>query len=328
MPHRLVFTGKSQAGMETFEPPAVASGQARVRALCSLMSIGTETIVFNRLFDPGTHWDRWVKYPFYPGYSLIGEVEEIGPQTEGLNKGDRVALRCSHASHHVVAADQCLPVPRDLDPKQAAWFALAKIASMGVRASECRLGSRVMVIGAGPVGQMAVRWLRAAGAEVLLAVDPVAKRLEWAMRGGATHGIAQPITEAMDEIKKANHGELPEIVIDSTGNAAVFAAALRLVKNRGRLVLLGDTGMPSHQCLTSDVISRGLSIVGAHDCHETAEWNAARIQRLFMALVQTGRFSLEGLNTHEFHPRDCVKAYAEASDRRGGIMGLLFDWTK
>jgi hypothetical protein len=43
----------------------------------SLMSTRTENIAFNRLLEAGSHWDRWVKCPFYPGYSAVGVVDSI-----------------------------------------------------------------------------------------------------------------------------------------------------------------------------------------------------------------------------------------------------------
>ena len=66
------------------------------------MSTGTENIVFNRLFEPGTHWDRWVKYPFYPGYTSVGIVETLGEGVNSLKTGDRVAFRQGHRSHAIV----------------------------------------------------------------------------------------------------------------------------------------------------------------------------------------------------------------------------------
>ena len=55
----------------------------------SLISTGTETICFARRFDPGTHWDHWVQYPFRPGYSTVARVEEVGEGVTGLQPGDR-----------------------------------------------------------------------------------------------------------------------------------------------------------------------------------------------------------------------------------------------
>jgi len=115
-------------------------------------------------------------------------------------------------------------------------------------------------------------------------------------------------------------------VIDSTGNEKVFAAALGLAENFGKVVILGDTGAPSKQQLTSDVIMRGITIVAAHDGHETAEWTNATITEFFLSLAASGRFPLEGLNTHFFKPADCVQAYETVNRERARTMGVVFDW--
>ena len=54
-------------------------------------------------------------------------------------------------------------------------------------------------------------------------------------------------------------------IIDATGNATVLAQLLPIAAMRGRVVILGNTGFPSAQHLTDDVITRALHIVGAHD---------------------------------------------------------------
>lgn len=326
METRVVFTGKSAVTVETFELPALKPGQALIRNLRSLLSIGTETIVLHRRFDPGTHWDRWVKYPFYPGYAAVGEVVRVGEGVTNLKPGMRVAHRGSHASAAVVAATSCFVVPEGIEAEDAAWFALAKIAAMGARASEQRLGDSVAVIGAGPVGQMALRWALAAGANPAFLVDTVPFRLELGRRAGDIQAIAKPAGEALDDLKAATGGEFADIVIDSTGHAAVFPHALAAARKFGRVVLLGDTGRPAEQHLTSDVITRGVHIVGAHDCHEDAAWNSAKIVSLFFRLLQSGRFSVNGLVTHRFRPADAPEAYRTADERRAETMGVVFEW--
>lgn len=326
MERRLVFTGKGKVAIEDYRPDAPQAGEVAIRTLCSLMSTGTEGIVFNRLFDPGTHWDEWVKYPFYPGYAALGEVIQVGPDVTSFRKGDRVMTRCEHASWHNVGADKCYPVPASIPDDQAVWFALGKIAAMGARAAELELGSNLVVIGAGPIGQMAVRWARVSGAENIVVVDFLPLRLELARKGGATSTINRPIAEAGGEVTRVMAGRTIDVVIDTTGNAAVFSSALAMLGRFGRLVLLGDTGSPDSQHLTPDLINRGLAVVGAHDSNETPEWNARRIARLFFALVADGRFQLEGLTTHTFRPEACAQAYETATKRRAETMGILFDW--
>ncbi len=323
---RLVFPGKQKVLLEDFDPGQPGPGQVLVRTHLSLMSTGTENIVFNRLFEPGTHWDDWVKYPFYPGYAMVGVVEQVGDGVTGLKVGQRVTYRNGHRSHDIVDAARCYPVPDNVPFEHAAWFALGKITFHAALGAGFTLGDSVLVVGAGPIGQMAVRWARAAGAASILVVDTAAHRLPLAQAGGATGLISQPITEAREAIVSASGGTRPRVVIDSTGNAAVFAAALGLARDFGRVVILGDTGAPAQQKLSRDVITRGLTIVGVHDGHNTAEWNEKTITTLFFNLAASGRFPLEGLTSHIFAPQDCAEAYATANRDRASTMGLLFDW--
>ena len=328
---RVVFSKPGRVDFEVFEPEAVGEGMVAVRSLYSLMSTGTENIVLHRRYEPGSHWDRWVKFPFWPGYAVVGEIVQAGPEAGWLVVGDRVVLRAPHASHHVAEALRCTPVPPGMDLSVTPWFALAKIAFMGARAAEQSLGDTLVVIGLGPIGQMSVRWATAAGARAVVAIDTVAPRLRLAQRGGATAAIAKPVGEAADDLRDALEDRQADVVIDSTGNAEVLEAALGLVRAHGRVVILGDTGHPTSQHLTGDLITRGITIVGAHDSHsmQTPIWDGDRsIHSLFFHLVTTGRFDVEGLNTHTFHPNDCAAAYELADQRRGDTLGIIFDWTR
>lgn len=323
---RLVFPGKQQVLIESFDPGQPAPGEVLIRMHLSLMSTGTENIVFNRLFDPGTHWDNWVRYPFYPGYSSVGVVEKVGEGVAHLKVGQRVACRPGHRSHAVERAEGCHPIPDGVPFEQAVWFALAKITFHGAYAAGYSLGDSVLIIGAGPIGQMSIRWARAAGCASIIVVDTAAHRMPLAEAGGATAIITSPIAGARDAVLAAGGGRLPRVVIDSTGHAGVFAAALGLAADRGKVVVMGDTGSPASQSLTSDVIMRGLTIIGAHDGHNTAEWNSSTIAQLFFNLVAGRRFSMGGLTSHVFAPDQCAEAYVLANRDRASTMGIVFDW--
>ncbi len=323
---RLVFPGERAVRCEPFALPAPGPRQVQLTSRWSLMSTGTETIVYGRKFDPGTHWDGWVKYPFYPGYALVGEVTAVGAEVTQFALGDRVACRAGHASHVVIDAASCTLVPAGIPENDACWFALAKIASMGARAANMALGDRTLVIGAGPVGQMSLRWALAAGAERAVMLDTVPWRLELAKRGGATDTIQQPVAEAKAAVKACFGEAGPNLVIDATGHPDVLSHALGLAGYQGTVLVIGDTGRPASQHLTADLVTRGLRIVGAHDGNENASWNSARIVPFFFSMVCSGRFSLAGLSTHTFTPERCSDAYELAESRRGQTMGILFNW--
>jgi threonine dehydrogenase-like Zn-dependent dehydrogenase len=305
-----VFTGKHQVELEDFELRAAREGEVVVRSLYSLMSTGTENIVFNRNFDPGTHWDAWARYPFRPGYLTVGVIEDTG---------EVVFHRGQHASHHVIARERCTTVPDGVDARDATWCGLAKIAFSGQTVAGYRVGEDVVIVGAGPIGQMSVRWAIASGLRSVTVIDVAPFRLDLARRAGASRTIEATVAESgLADVS---------LVIDTTGNAGVLADALRICGRFGKVVLLGDTGRPAAQHLTSDVVTKGLTIVGTHDTHDRGGWPEQCVNAVFFELVRTGRFSLDDLITHVVDPRDPAKAYELANTVREETMGICFDWS-
>jgi len=320
---RIVFTSKGKVQLEDYHIPEISDNQLKVKNTLSLMSTGTENIVLNQLFDKDSHWANWGIFPFYPGYSTIGVVEKTGKNVSGLKKGDKVIHRMGHASTHVVDEKDCYPVPETVKDEDAVWFGLAKIGAMGARKARHTLGDAVLIIGAGPIGQMSIRWAVAAGANPIIVVDTMPMRLEMAKKGGATHLISKPVGESKELIKSITGGKGTDVTIDTTGNFQVFADAIMTPRHDGRFVLLGDTGTPAKQHLVGGYISTGIEIVGAHDCQEP---NPFPVYELFLRLVEQGRFKMDGLSTHFFKGNECVDAYRTVNEKRGETMGVYFDW--
>lgn len=327
MAYRICFPEQHRVAVEEFDPGDPGPGQVRLRALASQISNGTESILLHRRFAPGTHWDSWFAskggYPWLPGYAMVGEVLAVGPGV-ALKAGQRLACRSSHASETIVDATGCHAVDAGLDPRAAAWFALAKITCMGGLAAGAVLGEPVVVIGAGPIGQLAVRWLRAAGAQPLLLVDPVEARLAHARHLGIATCCGDVASQVAAVRERTGGGGA--VVVDATGNAAVFPHALAMARDRGTVVLLGDTGTPGEQRLTGDVVLRGLRIVGAHDSHASGAWSERRILDLFASMVSQGRFDMTGLTTHVVPARRAAEAYAAIDRDPSGTMGVILDW--
>ncbi len=325
MPRRILFLDKGVVSFQEYAPEPLRPGTVRIRALTSLISTGTEGICLHRMFEEGTHWDEWVKYPFRSGYSLVGEISEVDEGSR-FKLGDRVVSRMTHAEDSVANETQVMAVPDGMENDEAAWFALATIGFMGAKAGEFKLGDSVAIVGAGPIGQMALRWAVAAGAKHAVSIDTVPERLELALQGGATATVQSTAGEACEMLRHACDGELPRVVVDATGHASVFEQCLKLPRWLGRLVLLGDTGTPSQQRLTLDVVRRGIQVHGAHIMHETPDWSERNIVEFFMSLHQRGNFNLDGLNTHRFPAEQCVEAFELTTTRRSETMGVLFDW--
>ncbi|MEQ7123725.1 zinc-binding dehydrogenase [Actinopolymorpha sp. B11F2] len=322
MAEAVVFPRPGKVELCEVELPGLDPGQLLVRTRVSLISTGTEGIVYHGSFAPGTHWDRWFSYPHRPGYSLVGEVIDVGSDVTGdFGSGDRVVALLGHASHHVADASLCTRVPDDVSDEDAAWFAVAKVGFVGAEASHARLGSSALVVGAGPIGQMAVRWLASSGAAEVVVVHRSGRlRLDLAQAGGATTVLQQDLADGLSGIAA------PDTIIDCTADPNVLTHALAAVADHGRVVVVGDVGDPSQQRLSSDLIVRGLTVVGAHGRHLLGE-REHEVRRLFFGLVASGRFAgMATLVTHRFTPLDCADAYALLDADRSATMGVIFDW--
>jgi len=329
----IYFTDKDKVELVEESVPPVGAGQVLVRARKSLISTGTECICLGRLFEEGTHWDRWVKYPFPPGYSMMGVVEQVGEGVTNLQPGDRVVFQRSHRQWHVIDASLPVKVLDGVSDEDASWFALAMIAQNAVRAAQHQLGDNVVIIGAGLLGQLTVQYLRLTGARQIIVVDPAELRLKMAKEHGATTVIAKKIQDAREEVLALTDGKGAEVVYDITGIASVFAPALTLLRRFGKLILLGDTGEPSQQFLTGDVITKGLRIIGTHASNppevstDHTPWTQEEMFRLFFTYVARGDMRVNDLITHRFSPHEAPQAYHMLRHDRSSAMGVVFDWT-
>lgn len=330
MAQKIVFTAPQIAELRDHEIHRPESDEVLLRTSSSLVSTGTELTAFSHDFDEASHWAHWAKYPFHTGYSAVAVVAEVGSRVQDLAIGDRVFARIPHTSHWLAAANQVVPIPNAISDDEAIWAGLAKIAFVGVLAAGLRLGTKVAVLGAGPIGQMVIRWAVASGASDVVAMDRNKERLTLARQGGATGTVAGFAAGQHDDIIKELGGEKPEVIVDATADAEAFSVALALVASHGRVVVLGDTGFPTAQRLTSDVVLRGITIVGAHDAHtiKDGDYREQEIVSLFLRLVASKRFPVTGLITHRLNPHQAQEAYTFLKEHKGQTMGLLFDWSQ
>lgn len=329
MPKRIIFPKQGRVVLEDFDPGEPGHGDLGVRTIYSLMSIGTETTILHRKYAPDTHFAQMFSFPqLQTGVQAVAEIERVGSGVSGFKPGDLIYMRVGHRSHQVIAADQCSLIPKGIDLKEACWAGLAKTAFRAAWAARFEAGQTILVIGAGPVGQMVIRWAVASEVDTIAVADLAPERLVHAERGGATCVFSTSVSTYLDEIGALDGGKGPSVVIDVTGNSAVFSEALAAVAKYGKVILLGDTGFPSKQCLTSDVMVKGLTIQATHDSHDRDGWTQRKVDELFFDHVAKGTFNLSGLITHEFLPEDCQAAYALASGQREQAMGILYDWEK
>lgn len=325
----IVFPRKQFAELGTYDWRDVGPGDVRVETTMSLVSIGTESFCYRGEFEPNTTWAGWVKHPFYPGYSTVGRVAEVGSEVKHLKAGDRVFARTCHSAGAVVSADAAVPIPDNVSDEAAGWGALSIITQTGIRRAEHTMGDTAVVIGLGPLGQLVTQYLRVLGLQRIIAVDTAPARLAFAQSHGATDIFEGSAADAIEFVKSCTDGQLADAVYDMTGHWAVLPLALKLARRFGKVMLIGDTPEPTRQHLTQDVLARQVSIIGSHGENlqpQFAHWSGRRQCSLYFDYVKRGLMQTGDLITHRMKPADANDAYQLLATKRSDVMGMVFDW--
>jgi S-(hydroxymethyl)glutathione dehydrogenase/alcohol dehydrogenase len=107
-----------------------------------------------------------------------------------------------------------------------------------VYGAQVKPGETVVIMGIGGVGANAVQGARIAGAQNIIAIDPVPFKREQAEMLGATHSYAST-ADALGAIQEMTRGSMAEKAIITTdiAEAAYVGQALSLVGKGGRVVV-------------------------------------------------------------------------------------------
>ena len=324
--HRVVVTAPGQVELQWIDPPAPQRGQVLLRALNTLISPGTERAFFLNLSNTDP------EFPYFPGYSFVGEVIAVGDEVAALTTGDRVVCRAPHQSHALVDAGDCIQIPAQVADDEAAFFALLAIAMQGARKARIELGESVAVLGAGIVGILAMRLAQLSGGVPVVGIDLDERRLEMARQVGADETLISD-ERAPDELRALLGAAGADVVIELTGAPAAVVTAFQLAAPRGRVVLAGSTrGLTSEVNFYRDVHKKGLLVIGAHEStrpkweNSPGYWTPMREYAVCLDLMARGRVKTAPLITHRYNWREFPAAYAQLANWDKEAMGMMIEW--
>lgn len=241
--------------------------------------------------------DFFPTFPLIPGHELAGEIAAIGAEVEGLKVGDRVMVdptvtceechfcminRQNHclrwnavgvtrdggfAEYVRVPAKNCYRFERVSFGAAAFCEPLACVV-LGQDRAKIDIGSEVLIIGAGPIGQLHLQASRANGAAAVTMVDVVESKLELARQHGAADVVVAD--NALEEKLRRIAPYGFDVVIDATGVARVLQDSLKYVKNGGTYLVFGVCGPHDKVELSPfEIYRRDLTIVGSFAIRRT-----------------------------------------------------------
>jgi NAD+-dependent secondary alcohol dehydrogenase Adh1 len=215
-----------------------------------------------------------VKLPYVMGHENAGWVEEVGRGVEGFKKGDPVichplnlnctalAARRGHDMHVEgsefpgistnggyaellrTGASSLIKLPQTLAPKDVAPHADAGLTAYHVAkkaAAHLQPGERVVVIGVGGLGHIAVQVLSALCPADIIALDRSDVALGLAKECGAHHTVKADENQ-VEAIRALTGGKGAEAVIDFVGEGNSIENGLAMTRNDGAYYIVGYGG--------------------------------------------------------------------------------------
>jgi threonine dehydrogenase-like Zn-dependent dehydrogenase len=282
---------------------------------------------------------------------MAGTVDALGPGVEGVSEGQSVAVEPIHAcgrcpqcrrgldplcdegafygvmrdggfaEYAVVPAGRLFPFDPELDAATAALAEPAGVAVHGFRRAGLEAGQKVLVLGAGPIGLMALVAARRLGAGEVSISARHPWQAEAARRLGADRVLAE--SEASPAALAGITGAArPDVVAETVGGSAdTLEAAAAGVAPGGAITVLGLFTAPI--TLQPHVLFAKEVTLAWSNCYARPPYAPGRADFAdAVTLVEDERERLEVFTTHSVGLDDIGRAYALAEERPAGLVKL------
>ena len=355
--------------VEDVPEPLVDAGQVLVETAFSCISAGTELSGAARAAEP--MWKKALRDPARAvekaadlagegvggasrrlrernarlrptGYSASGVVIRTGAGVVDLAPGDRVACAgagyANHADMITIPRNLVARVPDGVPLEAASTVTLGAIALHGVRRAEPTLGETFVVVGLGAVGQLTAQLLRLSGARVLVAdLDPARSKLAVSLGADGVVDTSDPGAAQEVKLRTGGSGADGVIVTAASSSDEIVSSALRMCRQKGRVVLVGDVGLHlRREDLYADELELRISTsTGPGRYDPTYEeqgvdypigyvrWTENRNMQAVLDLLATSQLDVGPLLSDPWHLDDAVQAFASLGREPKPVLVLL-----
>ena len=167
------------------------------------------------------------------------------------------------ATYKLAAAADLLAAPTGLDPRAAVLAEPLAVALHALTVAGAAAGQRALVMGAGPIGALAIVALRATGVEEVACAEPAERRRDLAAAAGASI-VVHPDTLTVLGIARPGQvvAGAVDLVLECSGRAEAMEAGLAQLRRGGTMVLVGS-GMQPPRLDPNRILLNELVVTGA-----------------------------------------------------------------
>lgn len=243
--HALWFVAPRHAELREEEVPEPGANEVTVRALASLVSAGTEMLVYRgeapRDADLVVETARGsFALPAKYAYQVVGEVVRSGPGS-GYQQGDRVFAIHPHQDLFTMSDGPGLSkVPTSIPLERVVFRNLLEVALTCHLDVPVRHGDCVVVYGQGIVGSFCAQLARRTAGRVIV-VDPLESRRELARRWGADIAL-DPSEDVRGAVRRITDSRGADISIEASGAPQALQSAVMITGKEGTIAVVSFYG--------------------------------------------------------------------------------------
>lgn len=255
----MLYYGSQNAKVKEIPEPIVKPGTVKVKIKYAGIC-GTDVHEY--------HDQMYVtQTPMILGHEFAGEVVEIGEGVIHYQVGDRVVVEpisgcgecvscedgyyntCerlqAYGLHHpggfaeyvVVKEKNLFLLPDSLNYELAALVEPTAVAMQAVKSSTLKIGDKVVIFGAGPIGMLITQCAKASGASQIIVVEIEQKRQRLALEMGADFVIDPTKEDAVQKIKELTANGA-NVAFEASGAEPAFRTALECLRPHGELMIV------------------------------------------------------------------------------------------
>lgn len=345
------FYGKGDVRIEDRPVPVPGPNQLVVK-IDYVGVCGTDVEFYKGGYPP------FIQLPMVLGHENVGTVSAVGEGVTEFQVGDRIL--CGPPSHCAEDCPSCrrgetnicingfprtagiggpdggyaeyylvqdvahtmlIKVPEGVDPKDAVLFDVICVALHGIRKSKFKIGDNVVVSGTGPIGLSAIQFLKAAGANKIIALGTSPSKYPILKQYGADYCLnPKELGDKLgEEIKKICGNPVgADIVYECAGNMnSLSNCVYHCVKPGGQVVVIGTIQEPMTAL-----------VPGSFSIHEpemvfTFVYTAEEVQ-MYLEMLAAGKIEFPGMVTDIIPLTECVEKALDRKDRTG-MLKILID---
>ncbi|HHV97097.1 MAG TPA: alcohol dehydrogenase catalytic domain-containing protein [Clostridiaceae bacterium] len=273
----------------------------------------------------------FTKYPVTQGHEVSGQIVELGKNVNNLFVGQKVTVQpqvvcgkcypCRHGKYNVceelkvmgfqtkglaseyfaVDVAKVTPLPDDMDFDEGAMIEPLAVAVHAIRQFGDITGKKVVVLGAGPIGNLVAQTAKGMGASKVMITDLSDIRLSIAKECNIDYCINTRNFDLGDAIAEKFGPDKADVIYDCAGNDISMGQAIKYARKGSVIVLVA---------VFSKLANVDLAVLNDHELDlKTSMMYRNEDYIKAIRLVSGGKVLLKPLITQRFPFKDYQKAY-------------------